>query len=57
MASYLATATVGQFTMRSYQEAGVRYIDAIDPRLFDEPQPFGARYAISGSAEFGVRSG
>jgi len=48
MASYLATATIGQFDLRSYQHNGVRYWDAFDPDLFDEAAPrTGQRYAIS----------
>lgn len=34
MASYLATATVGQFDLTAYRQKGIRYWDAIDPDLF-----------------------
>ncbi|HET6530503.1 MAG TPA: M1 family metallopeptidase [Actinoplanes sp.] len=33
MATYLATATVGQFDLTSYRVGGIRYIDALDPAL------------------------
>jgi aminopeptidase N len=33
MASYLATATVGQFDLRKYRAGGITYIDALDPAL------------------------
>jgi aminopeptidase N len=36
MASYLATATVGQFDLKSYRVGGIRYIDALDPALPQE---------------------
>ena len=50
MASYLATATTGQFDLHSYQRSGIRYVDAIDPTLFRRPQPrTGRRFAVSGS--------
>jgi hypothetical protein len=35
MASYLATASVGEFDLNSYREGGIEYVDAIDPDLFD----------------------
>jgi aminopeptidase N len=38
MASYLTTATIGQFDVKRYRTAdGLPMIDAIDPDLFDEP--------------------
>ena len=38
MASYLTTATIGQFDVTRYRTAGgLPMIDAIDPDLFDEP--------------------
>jgi aminopeptidase N len=38
MASYLATATIGQFDLRQYRTAdGLRMYDALDPDLFTEP--------------------
>ena len=33
MASYLATASVGEFDLNSYRQGGIRYWDAIDPDL------------------------
>ena len=49
MASYLATATIGQFQLTSRRVNGIRYWDAIDPTLFDQPKPrTGKQYAISG---------
>ena len=52
-ASYLTTATIGEFDLRAYKEAGIRYWDAIDPDLFDpvaEPRT-GERFAISQQAD------
>ena len=49
MASYLATATIGQFQLTSRRVDGIRYWDAIDPILFEQPEPrTGDQYAISG---------
>jgi len=49
MASYLATATIGQFRLDYRRADGIRYWDAIDPTLFEQPEPrTGAQYAISG---------
>jgi aminopeptidase N len=36
MASYLATASVGQYNLRSYRLGGTRFYDAIDPDLYNE---------------------
>jgi hypothetical protein len=48
MASYLTTATIGQFDLRAYQRGGIRYWDAFDPDLFDEAVPrTGSQYALS----------
>jgi aminopeptidase N len=33
MASYLTTATIGEFDLRAYKEDGTRYWDAVDPDL------------------------
>lgn len=33
MASYLTTATIGEFDLRAYKEKGIRYWDAVDPDL------------------------
>ncbi|MBA4609081.1 immune inhibitor A [Aeromicrobium sp. Marseille-Q0843] len=49
MASYLATATVGQFNLDHRRVAGIDYWDAIDPVLYEQPEPrTGERYAING---------
>ena len=49
MASYLATATIGQFNLDYRQVDGIRYWDAIDPALYVQPEPrTGDRYAITG---------
>jgi aminopeptidase N len=38
MAPYLATATIGQFDLRSYRTAqGLRMYDAVDPDLYGQP--------------------
>jgi hypothetical protein len=53
MASYLATATVGQFNLHSYREGGIRYWDAIDPDLLTPvavPRT-GGQFAISHRAD------
>ncbi len=39
MASYLTTATIGQFDLRAYEADGIRYWDALDPDLFAGPEP------------------
>jgi hypothetical protein len=52
MASYLSTATIGQFDVRAYRKDGIRYWDAIDPDLFTPPAPrTGRQFAISQMAE------
>ena len=49
MASYLATATIGQFNIDYRRVDGIRYWDAIDPALYVQPEPrTGDRYAITG---------
>ena len=54
MASYLATATTGQFDLRSYKKAGISYVDAIDPTLFKNPKPLtGTQFALSGASDSG----
>jgi Peptidase family M1 domain/Peptidase M1 N-terminal domain/Immune inhibitor A peptidase M6 len=53
MASYLTTATIGEFDLRAYKKAGIRYWDAIDVNLFDpvaEPRT-GEQFAISQQAD------
>ncbi len=37
MASYLATATVGEYRVKKYTKAGIAYWDALDPKLFTPP--------------------
>ena len=39
MASYLTTATIGQFDVHAYRADGIRYWDAIDPDLFAGATP------------------
>jgi len=34
MATYLVTLAIGEFDVREYEEAGIRYWDAVDPDLF-----------------------
>ena len=52
MASYLTTATIGQFDVKAYRADGIRYWDALDPDLFDGPVPrTGTRFAYSQVAE------
>jgi hypothetical protein len=51
MASYLTTATVGEFDVRAYREDGIRYWDALDPDLFTSPEPrTGEQFAYSQAA-------
>jgi hypothetical protein len=53
MASYLATANVGEFDLRAYKEDGIRYWDAVDPDLYEpnaSPRT-GDRFAISQRGE------
>jgi hypothetical protein len=52
MASYLATATIGQFDLNYRKVSGIRYWDAIDPTLFEQPEPrTDEQYLISGQAD------
>jgi hypothetical protein len=52
MASYLATASVGQFRTTSYTAGGLRYFDAVDPDLFTAPPAHsGTQLAISQTGE------
>ncbi|XVU28410.1 M1 family aminopeptidase [Actinoplanes sp. CA-054009] len=52
MASYLATATVGEFRTTSYVKNGLKFVDAIDPDLFVRPPArTGTHLAISGVGE------
>lgn len=48
MASYLATATIGEFALKDYRYDGIRMVEAIDPKLYEPVAPrTGAQYAIS----------
>ena len=52
MASYLTTATIGEFDLRAYREDGIRYWDAIDPDLFTPAAPrTGDQFALSQPAD------
>ncbi|MEU8821693.1 M1 family aminopeptidase [Actinoplanes sp. NPDC048796] len=52
MASYLATADVGEFRTTSYVKNGLTFFDAIDPDLFVRPPArTGSHLAISGVGE------
>lgn len=56
MASYLATATIGQFNLRSYSRDGLSFVDAIDPVLFRQPLPrTGGHYVLSGGDDNGYK--
>ena len=53
MASYLTTATMGEFDLRSYREDGIRFWDAVDPDLYvpvAEPRT-GTQFAVSQQSE------
>ncbi|BCJ48543.1 hypothetical protein Asp14428_00180 [Actinoplanes sp. NBRC 14428] len=49
MAPYLATATVGEYRVNAYRKDGIRYWDALDPKLFAPiaPPRTGDRLAMS----------
>ena len=52
MASYLTTATIGEFDVSAYRRDGIRYWDAIDPDLLTPPAPrTGEQFAISQKGE------
>ena len=52
MASYLTTASIGEFDVKAYKADGIKYCDAIDPDLFTRPAPrTGRRFALSNVAE------
>ncbi len=56
MASYLATATIGQFIITRSDAGGRRSYNAIDPVLFKATGPHGGqRYAISQNGDNGYR--
>jgi peptidase M1-like protein/immune inhibitor InhA-like protein len=51
MASYLATVDIGQFDLRFSRAGDVKIIDAVDPDLYNRPQPrSGDQFALSQSA-------
>jgi Peptidase family M1 domain/Peptidase M1 N-terminal domain len=53
MASYLVTATMGQFNLHAYKVNGIRYWDAVDPDLYaptGSPRT-GEQFAISQQSE------
>ena len=48
MASYLTTATIGEFDVKAYRADGIKFLDAIDPDLLAPPAPrTGKQFAIS----------
>jgi hypothetical protein len=52
MASYLTTASMGEFELNAYQANGIRFWDAVDPDLYVPVQPrTGSQYAISQKSE------
>ena len=56
MASYLATATVGQFRLTRDRVDGIKILDAIDPVLFAGPAPrTGDQFVGSGAASSGYQ--
>ena len=57
MASYLTTASVGQWRMKAYRHRGIKLWDALDPDLFDPwARPHtGSRFAISQMASLSYK--
>jgi hypothetical protein len=56
MASYLATASIGQFDISTRTVDGRPYLDAIDPDLLKRPKPrTGSRYAVTGITQPGYQ--
>jgi hypothetical protein len=57
MASYLTTATIGEFDLHSYQADGVRFWDAVDPDLYAPvAQPTtGSQFAQSQVGSYGYK--
>lgn len=53
MASYLATASIGDFDVHAYKQNGIKFWDAIDPDLFTPPVTIltGERVLISQQAD------
>ena len=57
MATYLAAMAIGEFDVRAYETAGIRYWDAIDPDLLEPvatPRT-GDQFAISQAIDFGYK--
>jgi hypothetical protein len=57
MASYLATAMIGQYQLHDYRRNGIRFWDALDPDLFvPVAQPrTGSRFAVSQLADLSYK--
>jgi Peptidase family M1 domain/Peptidase M1 N-terminal domain len=56
MASYLAMMAVGEFDLRAYREDGIKYWDAVDPRLYEPVAPrTGDQFALSQSADLAYK--
>ena len=56
MASYLTTATIGEFDVTAYRQGRIRYWDAIDPDLFTQVSPrTGTQYLLSQEANFSYK--
>jgi hypothetical protein len=53
MASYLTTATIGEFELKKYRHRGIEIIDAVDPDLYTPPASprTGTQLAISQQAQ------
>ena len=50
MASYLETATIGEFDIKAYRADGIKFLDAIDPDLLKAP-PAAHRQAVRDLAD------
>ena len=56
MAPYLVGMGIGEFDVRAYRQAGIRYWDAIDPDLFTPLSPrTGQQYAVSQAADLSYK--
>ena len=57
MASYLATVDVGEWNFDRYRRAGLRYLDAVDPDLYDPVAlpSTGSRFALSQAADLSYK--
>ena len=58
MASYLATATIGEFELTSYRRGGIEFVDALDPDLLTPPATprTGERFALSQAVDASVQA-